>query len=129
MLTLFIVDDSLVVRNALATVLQTIKGVEIVGSVGTTREALVMVPKIEPQAVILDIHLRDGSGLDVLAELARLPVRPIILMLTAFSRPGLKEQCLDAGAQYFFDKASEIDAFITTVQELAGSAVANPQVA
>jgi DNA-binding NarL/FixJ family response regulator len=123
MLTIYIVDDSAVVRKALATVLQTIKGVEIVGSAATASEALANIPALRPHAIVLDIHMRDGSGLDVLNALAQYASPPIILMLTAFSRPGLKEQCLEAGARYFFDKASEIDAFIATMQELASTRV------
>jgi len=39
-------------------------------------------------------------------------------MLTAFPYPQYREKCLEAGADYFFDKATEFDSVSQTVEQL-----------
>jgi DNA-binding response OmpR family regulator len=71
----------------------------------------------EPDAIILDIMLPDGSGLDFLAELrsdSRIPA----LMLTALGTPGDIARGLRAGGDDYLAKPYDLDVFLARVEAL-----------
>ena len=66
-----------------------------------------------------------GSGLDVLAGLAR-SSRPVItIVLTNYSSAVIREACLSAGANYFFDKTSEFNLARDVIKSIACSRAAS----
>src|SRR5688572_19792662 len=74
-----IVDDSAVVRERLASLLSSASGIDVVaeaGNVATAREAIA---QATPDAIILDLGLPDGSGLQVLEELQRGELHPEVI--------------------------------------------------
>ena len=62
-----------------------------------------------PDAVILDIRLRTGNGLEVLQELKRGPSPPLVIMLTNHPSDYHRRWCEEHGADFFFDKTSEFE--------------------
>jgi len=48
-----------------------------------------------------------GSGISVLEEVKRRDDSPTVIMLTNYPYPQYRKKCMDAGADYFFDKSSE----------------------
>src|ERR1700751_5160644 len=62
----FIVDDSRVVVERLAGLLEEVPGARLVGQAGDVGGAVVGIQKVQPDALILDLHIPGGSGLDVL---------------------------------------------------------------
>ena len=58
----FIADDSLIVQEHLVTMLDELSEVEIVGQAETVAEAISAIGKLQPDVVILDIRMPDGSG-------------------------------------------------------------------
>ena len=65
-MTVFLVDDSALVRNRLAGLLNDIEGVLVVGAVGNVVAAIEGIAITHPDFVVLDFHLREGSGIEVL---------------------------------------------------------------
>jgi two-component system response regulator DevR len=109
MLKIFLVDDSPLVRHRLAALVAAIEGVEIVGEAEDAGDALSGIAATEADVVIVDLRLTGGSGLDVLAGLSR-SSRPVVtIVLTNYSSAAIREACLLAGANYFFDKTSEFN--------------------
>ncbi|MCB0196034.1 MAG: response regulator transcription factor [Anaerolineae bacterium] len=104
-----VVDDSLIVREHLVTILNEITGTEIVGQAGTVAEAIGAIQKLRPNVVILDIRMPGGSGIDVLKWVKQAEVRPIVIILTNYPYPGYRQRCLRAGADFFLDKSTEFD--------------------
>ena len=114
-----IADDSTLVRERLATLISEIEGVELVGQAGDGREALKALARLKPDAVILDIRMPGGNGIQVLEAIKRnLADSPIIIMLTAFPYPQYRQKCLAAGADYFFDKSTEFEQVALVLEEL-----------
>jgi two-component system, NarL family, response regulator DevR len=67
----------------------------------------------------VDLRLTGGSGLDVLAGLAR-SSRPVItIVLTNYSSAVIREACLSAGANYFFDKTGEFNLALDVIERIA----------
>ena len=104
-----VVDDSLIVREHLVTILNEITGTEIVGQAGTVAEAIGAIQKLRPNVVILDIRMPGGSGIDGLKWVKQAEVRPIVIILTNYPYPGYRQRCLRAGADFFLDKSTEFD--------------------
>ena len=108
-LAIFIADDSQIVQERLVTLLDELIGVEIVGQAESGANTIKAIRNLHPDAVILDIRMPDGSGLDVLAAIKQDEVTPFIIILTNYPYPGYREKCLRAGADYFLDKSTEFD--------------------
>ena len=78
------VDDELLALKRLKLLLQAIPYVEHVGEASSCAEALAQIAALAPDAVLLDIKMRDGDGFDVVEALARRPNPPAIIFVTAF---------------------------------------------
>jgi len=114
-----VVDDSAAVRSRLIAWLAE-AGFDIAGEAGTASAALTVATATAPDAIILDLHLPDQSGLEILPELkARVPLA-IIAVLTNQPDPGYRRRCLELGADHFFDKSAEVEhlmALFTTLRK------------
>jgi DNA-binding NarL/FixJ family response regulator len=104
-----ITDDSHVVRERLVTMLDELAGIEIVGQAENAAEAVSAIRKLQPDAVILDIRMPDGSGIDVLRNIKQDEAPPLVIILTNYPYPGYRQKCLQAGADFFLDKSTEFD--------------------
>ena len=62
----YIVEDAPKTRKELANLLADEKGFAVVGEASSVREALVGIKATLPEAVLLDISLPDGSGVEIL---------------------------------------------------------------
>lgn len=118
MLRVFIADDSSLVRERLATLISGLGDVELVGQAGEAREALEAIQHLRPDVVILDIRMPGGNGIRVLESIRESSLAPVVIMLTAFPYPQYRRKCLAAGAEYFFDKATEFDQITKVLQRL-----------
>lgn len=118
----FIADDSSPVRQRLAAQLSELESVELVGQAGDAHAALKAICQLRPDVVVLDIRMPGGSGLQVLEALKRDTPAPTVIMLTAFPYPQYRRKCLEAGAEYFFDKTTEFERVARVLREMSESA-------
>ncbi len=108
-LTVFIADDSLIVRERLVTMLDELAGTKVVGQAGNVATAISAILTLKPDVVILDILMPGGSGIDVLQHVKEAEIAPIIIILTNYPFAGYRQKCLQAGADFFLDKTTEFD--------------------
>ena len=108
-MNVFIVDDSEVVQSGLESMLSEIGDVHVTGRAKDVRGAVDEIRRLQPDCVILDIRLLNGSGIDVLREIKKTEPSPTVLVLTNYPYPHYREKCLALGAEYFLDKVTEID--------------------
>jgi len=109
MLTVYIVDDSEVMRERLAESVADIADVEIVGQSGNPFEALDSIRKSHPDVVILDIRLPGRSGIDVLKDIKKESPATLVIMITNYPYRQYRQGSMAAGADYFFSKINEFD--------------------
>lgn len=102
-----IVDDSLVVRERLTQILLQHEGLEIAWLAGDVPEAKTAFAQHTPHAIILDIHLPSGSGLEVLKTIKQVAPETRVIMLTNYPVQMLRQRCFELGAEAFFDKSTE----------------------
>jgi len=114
-----IVDDSKIVCERLQQMLINIDGVKSVGQAHNTPDAIAAISEATPDVVILDIRLPGKSGIDVLKDIRnkKLPIR--VIMLTNYPSPQYRKKCEELGADYFFDKVTEIEEIPKVIEELA----------
>jgi DNA-binding NarL/FixJ family response regulator len=71
--------------------------------------------------VVLDIRLKQGTGFQVLNAVKVPKQPPVIIILTNFAYPQYRKKCVEAGADYFFDKSNEFDQVVTILKQLQKS--------
>jgi DNA-binding NarL/FixJ family response regulator len=103
----FVVEDSPAVRERLVAMLGTVPGVRVVGEADSVRDAVAGVLGTAVDAVLLDIQLTDGSGLDVLAAVKAQRPAIRVIVLSNLATPQHRSAGLAAGADVFLDKSHE----------------------
>jgi DNA-binding NarL/FixJ family response regulator len=108
-LRVVIVEDSAIIRMRLVEALLEIPNVEIVGQVETEAEALRLLGSSGWDAAILDLQLKQGTGLGVLKKLRDegRPQASKVIVFTNYAFPQFRDRSLSFGADYFFDKSRE----------------------
>lgn len=88
-------------------------------------EVLQAVAETTPDVIILDIIMPHLDGIGVLEKLNQmdLPIRPKIIVLTAFGQENITQKVLEMGADYYVLKPFSLDVLGTRIRQLAGSVV------
>lgn len=130
MIRVVLVDDHPVVRRGLRAVLDSDESISIVGEATDAAEALATVAALDPDVVVLDVHLGAGpSGLDVLADLGGRD-RARVLVMTVFDNDQDAEAALAAGAAgYVLKDAPESDVVRAVHAAAAGHRPLDPRIA
>jgi DNA-binding NarL/FixJ family response regulator len=117
-----IADDSAVVVERLSDLLREIPAIELVGGAGTVPEAIASIREMSPDAVILDLQMPGGTGLDVLRAIR--PGHPAlqIVICTNYPYPKYRDECMTAGANFFLDKSTEFEKIPVIFRELIRTA-------
>src|SRR5712675_1606051 len=68
---IFIAEDSTLIAERLAELLGDIRGLELVGQAANAPAAALAIKQLNPDAVILDLKMPGGSGLDILLALKK----------------------------------------------------------
>ena len=118
----YIVDDSPSIRARLAELLAPMSGVRVVGEAASAAEAVVGILGTRPHSVLLDLHLPDRCGIDVLRAIHPQVPEIVFVVLTNQSEPQYRRACARAGAAYFLDKSTEFDRVRAVIAEISAAA-------
>ena len=117
-LTVLIVEDSAIVSRRLAAAIEGAHGIALPEVARDGAQARRVFERVRPDVVLLDLHLPDISGLDLLREYKARQPASTVLVLTSFAFAQLRARCVALGADGFFDKASEFEQAIARVRRL-----------
>ena len=119
-LRVYLVEDSAHVRDLLLDFLQVPGEVEIVGYSDTEAESVAAIISQPVDAVIVDLKLREGSGMGVIEKLrqAHLSPAPKLIVFTNHPFPEIRRRAMQLGADHFFDKSADYDSVRATLQAL-----------
>ena len=110
----YIVEDNPTIRDNLIETLEELAGIETVGTAETENVSkfwLINNPESWTLAIV-DLFLKQGSGLGVLASLReRLPHQKVVV-LTNYATADIRQRCAQLGVDAVFDKSNEIDALV-----------------
>lgn len=83
-LRVLVADDHRLFRQGLIGLMNTRKDlVEVVGEAASGREAVLLAQRLQPDVVLMDIHMPDGDGLQATARIRQLSSQTSVVMLTA----------------------------------------------
>lgn len=108
----YIVEDSATIRNNLIATLEEIAPVKVVGFAETEDEASLWLchHNGDWQLAIVDLFLKEGSGLGVLKGCQSRKTHQKVVVLTNYATDDIRERCTALGADAVFDKSNELDA-------------------
>jgi len=99
-----VVDDHEVVRQGLASLLDRRESFQVVAEAGTVAEALEMARKYEPDIVIMDVRLPDGSGIEACREIRAEQPGARVVILTSYPDEEAVLSAIIAGASGYLLK-------------------------
>ena len=128
LIRLVIVDDHEVVRIGLGAVLNLTTGIKVVGYADGKEEARRLCLQLEPDLVLLDIHLPDGSGIDAARDILACSPRTRVLFLSSFADDHTVTEAILSGAQGYVLKDISSVALVRAIKTVAsGQALIDPR--
>jgi DNA-binding NarL/FixJ family response regulator len=126
MMTVYIVDDSDVMRERLAELISEIGDIKLTGQSANPFDALQSIKAQHPDIVILDIRLPGKSGIDVLKDIKKESPPTIVIMITNYPYRQYRQGCMAAGADYFFSKIEEFEMIAQALRRISGGGESRP---
>ncbi|MEM5341375.1 response regulator [Paraburkholderia azotifigens] len=123
-LPVYVVEDSAIVLRQLVALIRSTGLAEVVGSTDDANKALREIDSLKPDVVLIDLHLRVGSGMDVIAGMTRTGSQAKKIALTNHATPMVREAARAAGVDYFYDKTGEFMLAINQIGEIARARIA-----
>src|SRR5262245_16843602 len=117
-LVTLIVEDSPILAERLREMLGGVDGVELIDVVDTEHAALRALWDARIDVLLLDLRLREGDGFGVLRGIAANAQRPIVVVLSNYSLAEYRRTAHALGAQYFLDKALEMEGLPDILSEI-----------
>ena len=124
-----LVDDHEVVRRGLRSLVETTDDLEVVAEAGSVAEAVRKAQQSQPDVVVMDVRLPDGSGIEAAREIRAQRPATRVLMLTSYADEGAVFSSIMAGAAGYLLKevnAAELLAGIRAVG--SGKSLLDPTV-
>ena len=116
--TLLLVDDHAIVRQGLAALLAREADFAVAGEAGTYEDGLAALAALAPDGVVLDLSLRDRSGLDWIREARAKGYAGKILVLSMHDEAVYAEKALRAGAQGYVMKDQAEETLVAALRQV-----------
>ncbi len=128
-LTVVVVDDHEVVRQGLVAMLDRRPGFQVVGEAGTVAEAIEVTGRFQPDLVVMDVRLPDGSGIEACREIrANLPATRV-MMLTSYPDEEAVLAAIIAGASGYLLKQVRARDLVSALEAVGrGESLLDPAV-
>jgi len=104
----FLVEDAPLLRDRLTKLITSV-GASTVGHAAGAREAIDAILAAHPDVVVLDLHLKEGNGFDVLRAVGKAAPEIRFFVLTNHPIESFRAVAKRLGARGFFDKSTEFD--------------------
>lgn len=110
----YIVEDNPTIRENLIGTLEELAGVTAVGTAETENDGKAWLTDHQDDwdLAIVDLFLKQGSGLGVLAACRNRPARQKVVVLSNYATTDIRQRCAQLGVDAVFDKSNEIDALV-----------------
>ena len=115
---LLLVDDHAIVRQGLAALLAREADFAVAGEAGTYEDGLAALAALAPDGVVLDLSLRDRSGLDWIREARAKGYAGKILVLSMHDEAVYAEKALRAGAQGYVMKDQAEETLVAALRQV-----------
>ena len=114
----YLVEDDPSIRDSLSVLVGGSPGLSFCGSSGSAEHALLEIPKVIPDVVLMDINLHQLSGIDCVSQLKPIVPASQFIMLTAYSDDALIFNALSAGATGYLLKRTPPSEILDAIEEV-----------
>lgn len=135
-LSVLLVEDSRVLAERLRETLLSVPGVDLAETVDSEAEAVAALQRHAIDVVLLDLHLRQGTGFGVLRALSQNPAVPaaatvaatpahkaVVIVLTNYDLAEYRRAAAALGASHFLDKLRDFDRLPLLLQQIGSEAL------
>ncbi len=117
-ISIAIVEDNHDIRNALEQIIEIADGYSLAGSYNSGEDALIKIPQIKPEVVLIDINLGGINGIEVVKLLKKNMTEVLFMMCTIYEEDEKIFEALSAGASGYILKKTAPDKLLTAIKEL-----------
>jgi len=121
-ISVLIVDDHRMMRDALVAIMERHKDLKVVGQASDGREAAEQAEKLKPDVVTLDVAMPNLNGLDAARSIRRRSPATRIIMVTAYEDDLYIQHALEAGVDGYVSKKQAAETLAVAVREVAKGA-------
>ncbi len=121
MLRILLVDDHLLIRRTVASLLRFQPNFHIVGEAIDGFDAVGQAERLQPDLVILDISLPGLNGIDAARQISRVSPNSKLLFLSHYAGPRMIHEALSAGAIGYVAKTDAGDELLKAIGAAAGN--------
>jgi two-component system, OmpR family, response regulator len=119
-LSVLLVEDSRVLAERLRETLLSVPGVQLAGTVDSEADAVAVLQRQPVDVVLLDLHLRQGTGFGVLRAIPNDQVRKtVVIVLTNYDLAEYRRAAAALGARHFLDKLRDFERLPILLQEIS----------
>ena len=111
-ITVLLVEDHLILAESFAALLNRDPLIQVVGIASTASDAVTLARRHEPDVVLMDVRLPDGSGVDAALKIRSTNKGTAFIFLTAYDSVEALGQAVEAGAAAFLPKSEASDTVI-----------------
>lgn len=130
MISVCIVEDNNDIRQALEQIILMAEGYQFLGSFVSAENAIIGIPQLRPNVVLMDINLGGMSGIDCVRELKAKHPEILFMMCTVYEEDEKIFEALAAGANGYILKKTAPGKLLESIRELAeGGAPMSSQIA
>ena len=124
---ILIVEDHQIVAEGLTVLLNDQQDMNVVGIAESLEDALPLVLQLEPEVVLLDFHLKNGTGDDVGRAILKVRPRTKLIFLTRESGDGARFSAANLGASAFIHKSRAAAEVVNAVRVVGnGGTIVGP---
>jgi DNA-binding NarL/FixJ family response regulator len=128
-LRILVVDDHEVVRQGLVALLDRRAGFEVVAQAGSVAESIAQAARFEPDLVVMDVRLPDGSGIEACREIRATRPETRVVMLTSYPDEEAVLSAIIAGASGYLLKQIRGRDLVTALESVGrGESLLDPAV-
>lgn len=129
-LRILLVEDQTVLREGLRQLIESEPGLTVVGEAASVREGVAAARQLQPDVLLLDLKLPDGSGLEVARQLLAERDPPAVLVLSTYADLALVRSALELGASGYLPKSAAFAEIVAAIRAAAeGGVVLHPSLA
>ncbi len=112
---ILIADESRLISERTAFILQSINAAEIAGLAETVSETTRILRKAEPDILITELKFSDGDGFRVIEQARSCYPKLLIVVFSDHHEDQFRKKAIEAGASYFFNKVKELKELLITI--------------
>ena len=114
-----LVEDHLILAESFAALLKSDPEIEVVGMAASVKAAVELARQHQPDIVLMDVRLPDGSGLDAAVTIRSTAEQTAFVFLTAYDSEETLAEAIEAGAAAFLPKSEASETVVDAIRRVA----------